>query len=837
MKSSQKKTICLVMLVKDEAAIIERCLKSVRDLIDTWLIIDTGSSDDTASRAQQQLNGIPGEWLSCPWQDFSTHRNQLLALSRDRADYSLWLDADETVAINPETPWPELTAPGYTIEVQTQRGSFMPIRLMRSDIDGRFAGPINEFLTHSSPLPAFKQVVIYHHEDGILWRDAARNKRDILRFETALLEEPEDPGLTLALAERYAACGELMTALHHYRRRAKMGGDEAQNWFALYQAARMLDESGFATPLVTEAYLSAYDLRPTKVEPLIHIARRCLQEGLYQTASDIASAAVSTPLEDYSYFFEPAVYHSERYLTYLRAALELGNHTEVLEYAEQLINQQELSLPTLQEVDALRNTALQHQAGGVHTTFVANPPAASAEPEIVRKIPEATPRRDKRKLCIGMSTYDDYDGVYFSIQAIRLFHAEVAEEIEILVIDNNPTGACGEALKELEHWADNYRYVPESNFRGTAARDLIFREANADYVLVLDCHVLLVPGALRRLLDYFKANPETTNLLQGPLLYDDLNNVSTHFDPIWRQGMYGTWGVDQRGLDPEAEAFDIPMQGLGLFACRRDIWPGFNSRFRGFGGEEGYIHEKFRQAGARALCLPFLRWTHRFQRPLGVPYAVNWVDRIRNYSIGHQELGLDPTPIVTHFNELIGVEETTPIRARIDNEMQSPLYEFDGIYYYRSLDSATTEQPLACSDVEQLGIKDRLITIDDIAIDGRNTPKLGKILALRKIIELAQRQNLQKILIIEEGGDLLRTISICGRDRLKELFLTDWRIYLFGSQQLKADSTLNFITAYHSSVFDRILGDIPSQKEAVEEWLTEQQSLRCYLQTIIEDAQ
>ena len=37
--------------------------------------------------------------------------------------------------------------------------------------------------------------------------------------------------------------------------------------------------------------------------------------------------------------------------------------------------------------------------------------------------------------------------------------------------------------------------------------------------------------------------------------------------------------------------------------------------FREFGGEEWYIHEKYRQAGAKCLCLPFLRWQHRFADP------------------------------------------------------------------------------------------------------------------------------------------------------------------------------------------------------------------------------
>ena len=48
----------------------------------------------------------------------------------------------------------------------------------------------------------------------------------------------------------------------------------------------------------------------------------------------------------------------------------------------------------------------------------------------------------KPKLTIGMATFDDYHGVYFSIQALRMYHPEVIDDIEILVVDNNPDGSA-----------------------------------------------------------------------------------------------------------------------------------------------------------------------------------------------------------------------------------------------------------------------------------------------------------------------------------------------------------------------------------------------------------
>lgn len=290
-------------------------------------------------------------------------------------------------------------------------------------------------------------------------------------------------------------------------------------------------------------------------------------------------------------------------------------------------------------------------------------------PPAPRPIPTATPKKGPAKLTIGMATYDDYDGVYFTIQALRLYHPETLTDTEFLVIDNHPDGIAGEALKKLEDSIPNYRYVPFVARSGTAVRDAIFTEAEGTYVLCLDCHVFVAPGGVRRLLAYFDAHPETDDLLQGPILFDNLTTIATNFAPQWSGGMFGNWDKSEQGLDPDAEPFEIGMQGLGLFACRRAAWLGFNRSFRGFGGEEGYIHEKFRQAGRRTLCLPFLRWLHRFGRPAGTPYSNRWEDRLHNYFVGLTELGLPTTDMERHFNELLGEESTRRILAMIHEDL------------------------------------------------------------------------------------------------------------------------------------------------------------------------
>ena len=260
-------------------------------------------------------------------------------------------------------------------------------------------------------------------------------------------------------------------------------------------------------------------------------------------------------------------------------------------------------------------------------------------------------------LTIGMSTYDDFDGVFFSIQALRLYHGCMGQHVEFLVIDNNPTSAHGKAVSDFLKWIDNARYIPYTERSGTAVRDEIFKQARGTYTLCMDCHVMFEPDGIKHLLEYYARNPDTKNLVQGPLWHDDLKGYQTHFRREWGSGMYGKWDTDYLGMIV-GEPFEIPMQGLGMFSCKTSEWAGFNKKFKGFGAEEGYIHEKFRQNGGKCLCLPNVKWNHRFGRPNGVPYHNAFDDRLWNYFVGWLEIYKDPNhpfmkEIKDHFFTLL----------------------------------------------------------------------------------------------------------------------------------------------------------------------------------------
>ncbi len=83
--------LSVVMIVKNESACIENCLKSIKDA-DEIIVLDTGSTDTTGDIVRKYTNKyFPDEYR---WNDdFAEARN--LALSKATGDWILTIDADE----------------------------------------------------------------------------------------------------------------------------------------------------------------------------------------------------------------------------------------------------------------------------------------------------------------------------------------------------------------------------------------------------------------------------------------------------------------------------------------------------------------------------------------------------------------------------------------------------------------------------------------------------------------------------------------------------------------------------------------------------------------------
>lgn len=256
-------------------------------------------------------------------------------------------------------------------------------------------------------------------------------------------------------------------------------------------------------------------------------------------------------------------------------------------------------------------------------------------------------------LTIGMPTYDDYHGVWATLQSMRL--SEDLRDCEIIVIDQNPDSPHGAHVAKLcekieSNLVHGMRYIPYTDIIGNAAaKNRIFAEARGEWVLAMDCHILMRSGTIDRLKEFIKANRESEDLYQGPYITPGHFTPMTHWEDGWGKGMWGKWASDEQGRNRELPPFEIDGMGGGWFAARRASWLPFHSAMRGFGGESMYLQRKYIDAGRKVWCLPWACWLHRHGQPDGVPFPLRTVDLARNLMIGHLELHLPLDDMHAHY--------------------------------------------------------------------------------------------------------------------------------------------------------------------------------------------
>ncbi len=94
--------------------------------------------------------------------------------------------------------------------------------------------------------------------------------------------------------------------------------------------------------------------------------------------------------------------------------------------------------------------------------------------------------------------------------------------------------------------------------------------------------------------------------------------------------MYGVWAYDMINVlkIQKRSPLLFPCRGLVCSPAEKRLGLDFIRIFAYLTEKKTISMKKFRQTGGQTLYLPFLRWLHRFERPAGVPYTVDWTDRI-----------------------------------------------------------------------------------------------------------------------------------------------------------------------------------------------------------------
>jgi tetratricopeptide (TPR) repeat protein len=188
------------MIVKNQEAMLGRCLNSIRDWVDEIIVVDTGSTDRTVQIAESFGAKVSHQ----PWEgDFSKHRNY--SIDKATCDWVFIIDADEEVCADDVPVLMRLLADGrqqvISINVinvygeSENRTVFLPSpRFFRRELGLRYEGIVHNQLSLPDDLSITRAGVRLKHFGYDLSPEKLRNKKQRSRrlLEKQLEQDPDN---------------------------------------------------------------------------------------------------------------------------------------------------------------------------------------------------------------------------------------------------------------------------------------------------------------------------------------------------------------------------------------------------------------------------------------------------------------------------------------------------------------------------------------------------------------------------------------------------------------------------------------------------------------------
>jgi glycosyltransferase involved in cell wall biosynthesis len=348
-----EKTICLNMIVKNETKVLERCLNSVKDLIDYWVIVDTGSTDGTQDLIQRVMKDVPGELYERPWVNFGHNRDEALSLTLSKADYVLFIDADERLVIDAKLDKTSLDKDYYLCKYIDPDDNlhFTNASMIKQDGNWKWRGVIHEELINPSVktydlLPSI--TCIRDTSNSFRSQDPQKYLKDAKILEEALLKEPDNSRYVFYLAQSYANAKEYEKAYRNYVRRSTMEGWDQEVFWSLLMAGKLAEGINKSSEEIIQHYTKAALFKPDRAEPLFHLANYFMRKEFILLAYLTAREGLFFPLSDECGYKEPEVSQYGIQLLFANAAFKLGKYKEARNFYQKLLEGK--SLPTSCEV-------------------------------------------------------------------------------------------------------------------------------------------------------------------------------------------------------------------------------------------------------------------------------------------------------------------------------------------------------------------------------------------------------------------------------------------------------------------------------------------------------
>jgi glycosyltransferase involved in cell wall biosynthesis len=314
-----KAKVALCMIVKNESHIIHECLNSIYKYIDYWVVSDTGSTDGTQDIIKNFFaeKGIPGELHQDEWKNFGHNRTVALRHCDDKCDYIWMIDADDRVEGTFNFP-SEMTADGYVVRMGREDFSWWRTQIFRMDAKWEYRGVLHEYPAPQKENPLLVKIEGKYNINARTL--GARNvgitpvekyKRDAEVLEKALVDEPENTRYQFYLAQSYFDSQQWEKSMDAYKKRAEMGGWPEEIYYSLYRVAICRAMMDRPWPEIQASFMDAYNYRPIRAEPLVHIAQVLRQKYNQPAAAFVyARQAAEMPLPQGEILFVPdAIYN------------------------------------------------------------------------------------------------------------------------------------------------------------------------------------------------------------------------------------------------------------------------------------------------------------------------------------------------------------------------------------------------------------------------------------------------------------------------------------------------------------------------------------------------
>jgi len=355
--------ICLNMIVRNESHIIHELIAAVADKIDCWVIVDTGSDDGTQDIIRRLMadRGIPGELHERPWRDFGHNRSEAIALAQGHGDYIWVMDADDVVVGTLD--FTGLSADGYSMRF-SDGIEYWRRQLFRNGVPWRYQGVLHEVAVCDMPFTEAQLEGDYHIHSrrlGARNLDPQKYARDAAILQAEVDRNPEDARSVFYLAQSYRDAGECAQARKWYARRAEMGGWDEEVYCSLYQVASAMEQIAEPWPAVQDAYLRAWNHRPSRAEPLHAIACRHRKDARYPLGHLFARMAAEIPLPVGDRLFVHADVYAWRALDEQAVCASwLGRWAETFELTQRLLARDDIPAEDRPRIAANRDMALPH---------------------------------------------------------------------------------------------------------------------------------------------------------------------------------------------------------------------------------------------------------------------------------------------------------------------------------------------------------------------------------------------------------------------------------------------------------------------------------------------